>query len=80
MNEAKGSGCGLDKELIWTSTKCKNPKEYAVTTGASSKKSETICVSVTTIGTENTFPVRCCADFNDGDQFSGFLAKTGRDR
>lgn len=57
---ATGSGCGLDKELVWTGDSCTSSdggSRMWVRMGSGGGSAGERCVS-----TERAFPVRCCAD------------------
>jgi hypothetical protein len=57
-DEAKGSGCNYDYELVWTSESC-GTDQYYVEYGSTLIGSGSSCVSKTT--SSNVY-VRCCAD------------------
>ena len=66
-DEARATGCGLDPELVWSSTECENG--HLVTPGASTASTESECVS-----NEGEHFVRCCADIEPVPTASPTLA------
>eukprot|EP00462_Mataza_sp_D1_P012309 CAMPEP_0175150816 /NCGR_PEP_ID=MMETSP0087-20121206/18107_1 /TAXON_ID=136419 /ORGANISM="Unknown Unknown, Strain D1" /LENGTH=2772 /DNA_ID=CAMNT_0016436857 /DNA_START=154 /DNA_END=8475 /DNA_ORIENTATION=- len=64
----KGSGCKLDHRAVWTSTPCA-AKGKRMTAGASSRatKAKAKCHKASKAV---KFPVRCCAGFAQGSEFS----------
>ena len=52
----KGTGCGLDRDMIWTNDKCAE-NSFLVAAGSSSIKTAPACMNA-----DEPAPFRCCAD------------------